>query len=104
MSHTLEMLSSNSVTRLNVSGDMVDWWDKEIGQRRMASSAASSSSSTHSLPSESDAKRNPQPPAKPSGGSGEKQEKGEKSKHPDSAGGEAEQKIGGGKMPGPGGT
>ena len=106
MSHTLEMLSDKSVKRIGVSGDMIDWWDKEIGQRRAASTSTSSatenggnvgsSSGTHSV----DPNDILRPPGKPTGsesGSGSQGEGGEKEN-------DAEQGIGEGKMPGPGGT
>lgn len=100
MSHTLEMLSSSSVTRLNVSGNMVDWWDNEIGQRRMASSS-SSTTDTHSLP---EAGKTPEPPKKPEGSESEKGGQGDKAGPGEKSGGDGEQALGDGKMPGPGGT
>lgn len=104
------MLSSPSVTRLGVSGDMVQWWDQEISQSRRRKLH---SSSITSGPSSTD-NHNPdlggmaEPPSKPLSGDSGEPSGGEDVKGGTKEGGKegegGEQGLGEGKMPGPGGT
>lgn len=80
-----------------MSGDMINWWDKEIGDRRM-SSAVEASISAHPT-STSDTSEGSE--------AGKEAGKGEDGKSGESAGStetDAEQPLGDGKLPGPGGT
>jgi hypothetical protein len=96
MSHTLEMLSASSVKRIGVSGDMIDWWDKQIADRQMSAAVEDSILAQHLSLADKEEGSSSTPPAE---GTGEG-----KGKVSDSKGSEEEQPIGDGKLPGPGGT